>query len=256
MRYLILLAALTATAHAQTTIAPGGQVTVTCSAPATCAQPAPASSQTAQCTAPQVGSWPQTRTVTCSGTTWTLGGFTPATPPAGACTTPVTPPLSAFWVYYNGVFNWGGDYSFVAQPNYQDTAGQPLSGPYDIAVKVTGAYGGFLPFAGGTVPLWNFDASPYTKLTFALKAPSSNFQLYFVKVGDVTLPTSCWVTDLGAEPNVGTFVANQWSTFTIPLSRFCVGKGFTGGTAVYKFAVQDQTGKLETFYLDNVGFTN
>lgn len=266
MRTLLLLAALTGIAQAQTFTLPnampaGSTITVAppvVVAPPTCPPPQPANLVTqATCPSGTTGSYQQTASFTCQGTIWTQSPFSPTTPPSGSCTANTTPPpTGTFWVYYNGVYNWGGDYSFVAVPNYQDTAGVPLTGKYDISVKVTGAYGGFLPFAGGTVPLWNFDASPYTKLTFALKAPSSNYQLYFVKVGDVTLPQSCWVQNLGVEPNVGTFTANQWSTFTIPLSRFCIGTGLTGGTAVYKFAVQDQTGKLETFYLDNVGFSN
>ena len=172
----------------------------------------------------------------------------------GSTSTVTSAPGGAFWVYYNGVYNWGGDYSFQATANYKDSAGVPLTGSYDIAVKVTSSYGGFLPFAGGTVPLWNFDASPYTKLTFALKAPSANFQMYFVKVGDVALPQNCWITDLSTEAGVGSFTPNQWSTFTIPLSRFCVGAGLTGGTSIYKFAIQDQSGQTGTFYLDNIGF--
>ena len=50
--------------------------------------------QTVQCTAPQTGSWTQTRTYTWNGTAWVAGAWTPATAPAGACTTP-PPPTTA-----------------------------------------------------------------------------------------------------------------------------------------------------------------
>jgi hypothetical protein len=159
------------------------------------------------------------------------------------------PPGSTFWVYYNGTFNWGGDYSFVATANYNDKSGVPLSGSYDIAVTVTGAYGGFLPFAGGTVPLWNFDASPYSYLIFAFKPTVANqaAQVFFVKVGDI--PVGVVVDPFngqyGPKPQAGV-----WGTYRIPLSDLGVK-----GTSVYKFAIQDQTGLgHNVFYVDNIGF--
>ena len=152
-------------------------------------------------------------------------------------------------MYYNGTFNWGGDYSFAASANYKDTSGKPLSGAYDIAVTVNSAYGGFLPYAGGTVPLWNFNAAPYTYLTFALKPTVANqtAQVYFVKVGDI--PVGVVVNPFsgkyGPAPQPGV-----WTTYKIPLADLGVK-----GMSVYKFAIQDQTGLgHNTFYLDNVGF--
>jgi len=158
-------------------------------------------------------------------------------------------PGSTFWVYYNGIFNWGGDYSFVATANYTDKTGVPLSGSYDIAVTITSAYGGFLPYAGGAVPLWNFDSSPYSYLTFAFKPTVANqaAQVYFVKVGDI--PVGVVVDPFngqyGPKPQVGV-----WGTYRIPLSDLGVK-----GTSVYKFAIQDQTGlSHNVFYVDNIGF--
>jgi hypothetical protein len=152
-------------------------------------------------------------------------------------------------VYRNGVFNWGGDYSFAATPNYQDSSGGPAGGSADIAVTITSAYGGYLPFAGGTVPLWNFDDSPYNYLTFAFKPTVANqaLQVYFVKVGDI--PVGVVVNPFngkyGPAPQVGV-----WGTYRIPLSDLGVQK-----TSVYKFALQDQTGlSHNVFYVDNVGF--
>lgn len=63
--------------------------------PPTCPPPQPADeSQTVQCTSPQVGSWTQTRTYSCQGTTWTAGAWTPASAPPGVC---VTPPPTQQW---------------------------------------------------------------------------------------------------------------------------------------------------------------
>jgi hypothetical protein len=156
---------------------------------------------------------------------------------------------STFWVYHNGTFNWGGDYSFVATANYKDMSGASLSGSYDIAVTVTGAYGGFLPFAGGLVPLWNFDSSPYSYLTFAFKPTVANqsAQVFFVKVGDIPVGVvvNPFSGQYGPKPQVGV-----WSTYKIPLSDLGVK-----GTSIYKFAIQDQTGLgHNVFYVDNIGF--
>lgn len=190
---------------------------------------------------------PQTCTavVTCQGMAVTL----PATPPV---TTPpvVTPPAAGtFWIYRQGVFNWGGDYSFGGLTvNYKDTVGKP--GSFDIACSLHGQWGGFLPYAGGTVPLWNFDATPYNALTFAFKPTLANqtAQVYFVKVNDV--PVGVVVDPFsgkyGPKPQVGT-----WASYSIPLADLGVK-----GTSVYKFAIQDQTGSSSNvFYLDDIGFT-
>lgn len=59
----------------------------------TCTAPKPAQqSQVAQCPAPTVGTWSQTKDYTAAPypTCWTLGDWTPATAPAGICATPQT----------------------------------------------------------------------------------------------------------------------------------------------------------------------
>jgi hypothetical protein len=168
---------------------------------------------------------------------------------------------STFWVYQNGVFNWGGDYSSQAVPNYKSTAGSPESGPYDIAVTLTGRWGIWAPYAGGTVPTWNFNAAGYNYLTLDLKptVPNQVWQLYFMLVGDVTImgasgqQTVVNLADYGPAPVVG-----KWATYKIPLSL--VLTQYSGGkpvyeTGVYKFGLQDQTGLAQnTWYVDNVGF--
>jgi hypothetical protein len=146
-------------------------------------------------------------------------------------------------VYYNGVFDWPGDYSFVASPNYADTRGGPLSGPHDIKVTLTGAWGGWLPYALN----WNFNSAGYTKLTFALKPTVANqkWNVYFVKVGDIPVGIYLDVSKYGPAP-----VAGKWATYTVPLSALGVLN-----TSIYKFCIQDQTGlSSNTWYVDNVGF--
>lgn len=62
----------------------------------TCTAPQPAAeTQTVQCTAPQLGTWTQTRTYSAAAypTCWAAGAWSPAAPPAGACTTPAPTPV-------------------------------------------------------------------------------------------------------------------------------------------------------------------
>ena len=189
-------------------------------------------------------------TIAVSGAT---GGASLASPDSATVTISGsgtnTPPPSVFWVYYNGVYNWGGDYSYEATPNYQDTSGDPLEGPYDIAVTINSPWGGFLPYAGGTVPLWNFNDVGYTYLTFAFKPTIANqkAQVYFVKVGDIPvgIDINIFSGEYGPAPQPGV-----WATYKIPLSELGVLN-----TSVYKFAIQDMTGTAgHVFYLDNIGF--
>jgi len=187
-----------------------------------------------------------TYTLDCTGsggkaqvsTTVTVTGTgTPPPPP------PPPPATGTSWVYYNGLFDWPGDYSFVATADYHDTTGQPLSGKQDIKVTLQAAYGGWLPYAQN----WSFNSAPYTKLTFALKPTVANqsWSVYFVKVGDIPVGISIDVAHYGPAP-----VAGKWNTYTVPL----VDLGVLG-TTIYKFAIQDKTGlSNNTWYVDNVGF--
>jgi hypothetical protein len=186
----------------------------------------------------------------CAATSITVAAASGTTTPPPPPTPPVTPPppptppvAGTSWVYYNGVFDWPGDYSFVATPNYADTSGVPLSGPHDIKVTLTSAWGGWLPYALN----WSFNSTGYTKLTFALKPTVANqkWNVYFVKVGDIPVGISIDASNYGPAPVVG-----KWATYTVPLSALGVL-----GTDIYKFCIQDQTGlSNNTWYVDNVGF--
>ena len=147
------------------------------------------------------------------------------------------------WVYYNGVFDWPGDYSFSATANYADTEGGPMSGPHDVKVTLTGPWGGWLPYAQN----WSFASQGYTKLTFSLKPTVANqkWNVYFVKVHDVNVGISIDPANYGPAP-----VPGQWATYTVPLADLGVL-----GTSIYKFAIHDETGlSNNTWYVDNVGF--
>lgn len=183
----------------------------------------------------------------CATSTITVVNQAAAAPvpePVPAPTPVPVPTPRASWVYYNGVFDWPGDYSFAASPDYADTSGAPLSGAHDIKIT-SSSWGGWLPYALN----WKFNAAPYTSLTFSLKPTRSDqtWQVYFVKVGDIPVGIAIDVAKFGPTP-----VAGQWGTYTVPLAALGVA-----GTSIYKFAIQDQTGANDnTWYIDNIGFVN
>jgi hypothetical protein len=147
------------------------------------------------------------------------------------------------WVYHKGTFYWPGDYSFSAKAFYADRTGQAVSGSNSIKVVLSGPWGGFLPYARN----WDFDARPYAYLTFSLKPtlPGQKLQVYFEKTGDIPVGKVIDPLQYGPAPVVG-----QWTTYKIPLSDLGVS-----GIHVYKFAIQDQTGRQSNvFYLDDIGF--
>ncbi len=199
---------------------------------------------------------PLTVTVTPTQTTITVAGQTTVIPVA--TTPPVQPPSSNnFWVYQNGTFGWAGDYNFGLAAFYKDTSGAPATGMFDLKATLTSAWGGWLPYAGCPsstpncgIPLWNMNVAGYTKLTFDAKATvaGQKWNVYFVKVGDVPLPSNC--SAAVPQAKVG-----DWETHVIMLSAMCIGPGLSGGTQIYKFAIQDQTGlAVNSWYLNNVGF--
>lgn len=172
------------------------------------------------------------------------------TPPV--ITPPVTPPAAGiFWVYHNGVFAWPGDYSFLAAANYADTVGKP--GGQCIAVKITGKWGGWQPFAflpGGKA----FDTSPFKYLIFSTKPtmPNQSHGMGFdadndVKDGNpIPIVAGPGMTKYGPVPQVGV-----WGQYKIPLADF----GLTNPD-ILKFSLTDGTGNpTNLFYVDGVGFT-
>jgi hypothetical protein len=170
------------------------------------------------------------------------GGTPPSAPPPKPAPPPA-PSDGTSWVYFDGAFDWPGDYSYSAKADYRDTSGEPLSGGYDIKVNVTGPWGGWLPYARN----WNFESSPYSKLRFSLKPTISDqkWNVYFVKIGDVPVGIYIDPTKYGPAPEVG-----KWATYTIPLAALGVK-----GDSIYKFCIHDETGLSDNvWFVDNVGF--
>ena len=166
------------------------------------------------------------------------------------------------WAYKNGVFSWPGDWSGDAVTlNYQDTVGDP--GIEDVSVHVNSSWGYWLPYCpqdgptihGYTVP--SCDVSTYAAITMQLKAtiPNQTWSLAIFKytivngelVDDTIVGGVGDLTPYGGPALVGKFV-----TYTIPLSEL----GASGLTTMYKFLLQDQTGRSgQTWYINQVGFT-
>jgi hypothetical protein len=197
-------------------------------------------------------------------------GSSPAAVSSGAAPTAASPTPGVAWGYYDGTFKWGGDYSWNVALNYEDTSGEPLSGPYDIEVSLTGQWGGWQPYMctelatplPACIAQYDYPLSGFTYLTFALKPTIANQQwsAQFIAVGDTAIPCN-YASPYpisGAGVNVLAYgpapVVGQWATYKIPLTAFCVGPG-TSNVDVYKFHIQDQTGLASnTWYIDNVGF--
>ncbi len=151
-----------------------------------------------------------------------------------------------FWVYRDGSFNWAGDYSWEARIDYRDQHGMPPGHRYDIAVTITGRWGGFQPFAPGK----RFDVSRYKYLVYSLKPTMDNqvFATGFAALNDV--PDGKPVTVSG--PPYGPIpVAGRWATYRIPLGEFALSNPI-----IQKFAIADGSGRANNlFYVDDVGFT-
>ena len=126
--------------------------------------------------------------------------------------------------YYNGVFNWAGDYSYNLTANYADTAGILESGSFDIALTTTAAYGGWQPYSGKTTDLWQFESGAFDHFQIDLK-PTKAGQLWNLSMvnrlpgaADYLPTTSVSVAAFGPTPQVGV-----WGRYTIPLSALKIG---------------------------------
>jgi hypothetical protein len=182
-----------------------------------------------------------------------VGGATLSSPDSASVTITGSASGSTTWVYYNGVFNWPGDWSWDATINYKDIAGAPVEGPYDIAVLITaGTTGGWQPYINSScqqnISLC-FDTTPYKYLLFSLKPTVAGplWAAHFESAGD---------TPDGSVANISSYALTagcpallQWCSYKIPLSAFALTD-----TTILKFSIQDQSGAA-LFYVDNVGFS-
>jgi hypothetical protein len=183
-----------------------------------------------------------------------------AAPPIAVTTPPVVTGGSSYTVYANGVLG-GGDGNWVAdfdnsasEANYKDTTGAPQTGTYDLKFTGNQTYPIWLPYSNN--PPKSFPMAGYTQMVFDLKVTIANdpFNLEMIPAGDETCPTVTCVVQL---PNTAygaaTFQAGVWYHITIPLASVGV-PGFPGG-AIYKFGLQEDSGKIGVvFYVNNVRF--
>jgi hypothetical protein len=153
---------------------------------------------------------------------------------------------STFDVYYGGVFNWGGDYSYSAYASYQDTSGVPESGADDIAVTVTGSNGGFQPYAGNTVPQWDLEAGSFGYITMDLKPTIGGQDWHLSAIsrlppGDVYPWAAVDLLNYGPAP-----VPGVWATYKVPLSALSIGstrfQGYISGTTLTVTSVASGVG--------------
>lgn len=184
------------------------------------------------------------------------------TPPVVTPTPPPVTPAGTSWVYHGGVFYWPGDYSYSLKNDYAATDGAPTSGTLCIKCSLTGAWGGWQPYALN----WNFDLTPFNYLIFSAKTTVANQQWnsFALKVGDKNIVDasgngiSVDINKYGPTPGVAP-VVGKWCNYKIPLAAIMTD--WSTGVAVrlqamYKFDIHDETGLTNNvFFVDNVGFT-
>jgi len=150
------------------------------------------------------------------------------------------------------VFNWQGDYSWNASINYKDTAGGPVSGPFDIAVSITSRWGGFQPFATNNA----FDTRPYKYLIYSLKptVPNQIIGMGIDALNDVPDGNILNIVGVAGAPSTqyGPLpVVGKWATYKVPIADFNLTN-----PVILKFAIADGTGNnTNRYYVDDVGFT-
>ena len=122
--------------------------------------------------------------------------------------------------------------------------GNAPGGGQDIAFTLTGRYGGFQPYS--SVP-GNFNNTPYTDLTFQMKAASASSQYAISAENTGDQPA-------GPQIDLSQFAQNTvngWTTYKVPLTAL----GVAGQTNEYKFGIQDKTDPVgSTTYFDNIQF--
>lgn len=189
----------------------------------------------------------------------TVGGFT------GAFSTGMK-----FMLYANGTrYGWGGDFNNGVTANYADTTGSPKGGVGDIKVTLTTPFGEFLPYTGNTATQWNLGGSPYNYLCLDIKSTVSgqDFKTYwFHRIsggsGDDHMYDATHASYNRLLSAYGTLVPNAWVSLRVPVADILTDFGPPAApfpnsviqTAVYKGAIQDPSGNLNSFYLDNLFF--
>jgi hypothetical protein len=167
---------------------------------------------------------------------------------------------ATFWVYYNGVFNWDGDFSYPGGSiniNYADTTGAPESGRADIKVSFTVATAGFQPYAGKTTTAWDMEGGSFGYISMDLKPTMAgqDWEIFIISrlpPGDVFPWSHVMLSRYGPAPVVG-----KWATYRIPLSVLTIGSthfsGSISGTTLTVSSVSSGVGLDAGGYLTGPG---
>jgi hypothetical protein len=167
---------------------------------------------------------------------------------------------ATFWVYYNGVFNWLGDFSYPGGSifiNYADTTGAPVSGPADINISFLIAHSGFQPYAGKTTTAWDMEGGSFGYISMDLKPTMAgqDWEIFIISrlpPGDVFPWSNVMLSSYGPAPVVG-----KWATYKIPLSVLTIGSthfsGSISGTTLTVSSVSSGVGLDAGGYLAGPG---
>lgn len=138
----------------------------------------------------------------------------------------VTP---AFWVYHNGVFNWGGDFSVTTQ-NYTNKTNLLPGSPANISVTanagVTQPY--TQPFSGGTdCPLYACDIGGFSFMQFDIMPDPRQTSMFLniisrLPQGDVFNHAAVVIS---AGKYCGTWTPGVWMHCKVPFNVLGVGTG-------------------------------
>lgn len=247
------------TTPVQTLCGPGLTVKAT-TVGCTTAQPA-ANTQTVACPTGTIGSWTQTRAYVSAPapTCWTAGPWAPISAPSGACAPVTTVPPGGlpkldFVIYQNGSPIPQDDSWAMGSVNYADTTGQPMGGKADIAITLSGNYGGWQPLFVPNGSTTFFDLSPYNYLLLSIKPAADNASYWIGFAGNLDTPDGSQIEVAG--PGFTAFgpavKKGVWGNYKIPLTAFKM----TNAKAVFKFGVADGTGLCcAPWFVDSVGLT-
>jgi hypothetical protein len=224
--------------------------------------------------APEESAGPDASTVSVDA--GTASDMATTTPP------PVTtkPPAGTSWVYYQGKYDWSGDWNSGLTANYtaKPSGFSCLTGADCLELTPTGEWGMWIPFPETSnnpndtlhSPGIGMNITGFSYLTIAIYPTKAGFAPTFgfdySTPGQVDLPagdcvavagtaegTSCTAGAYGPSP----MVVGKWNVYNIPLSAFNLGSVLakTNGW-IYKFWSQEHgDNDQQTYYVDQVGFT-
>jgi len=154
----------------------------------------------------------------------------------------VTPPpnISDMIIFQESLVSPWVNNSWSATVTYGSTE-QAYAGSSSIKTALTAAWGAFSVHYGS----WGsagVTSSSYKSVDFMIYTPNTgtNIRVMFENDNGQSFPSV----------NVGTLTANQWKAVSIPISQLN-----PNNYAVNRFDIQDISGSVKTFYVDNLQFT-